>query len=290
MSGQGGVGRCVIISGLSGAGKTSALNILEDSGFFSVDNMPPVMLPQLISVLSGEAKFTELAVVADVRGGALLDGILPSMEALKKSVPDVKLMFLEASDDWLLRRYELTRRRHPLGDGVSVLDGIAREREMLACLRERADIVMDTSSMLPNDLRIRILSELSLDDSPMSVVVSSFGFKNGLPKDCDYMFDVRFISNPNYVPTLKHLSGRDRDVREYLNRDERKAVFLGRLKSFVKFILDNYNGAVKKQVHIAIGCTGGRHRSVALAEELAEYISAMAIKTVLRHRDIDKEQ
>jgi UPF0042 nucleotide-binding protein len=290
MSGSGGVGRCVIISGLSGAGKTSALNILEDSGFFSIDNMPPVMLPQLISVLSSEAQFTDAAIVADVRGGGLLDGIFQSMETLKKSVPDVKLMFLEASDDWLLRRYELTRRRHPLGDGVSVLDGISLERDMLAQVRELADIVMDTSSMLPNDLRIRILSELSLDDSPMSVVVSSFGFKNGLPKDCDYMFDVRFISNPNYVPTLKHLSGRDYDVREYLNRDERKVAFSGRLKPFVKFIIENYNGAVKKQVHIAIGCTGGRHRSVALAEELAEYISAMGVNTVLRHRDIERER
>jgi UPF0042 nucleotide-binding protein len=285
------IDKCVIITGLSGAGKTTALNTLEDRGFFAVDNLPPSMIPQLISVLSNNRSALEVgvAVVVDVRGEDLLDGIFPSIETLKCSISEVRLIFLDASEDWLVRRFETTRRRHPLGAGASILSSVALERGKLEVIRSKADIIIDTSSMQPNNLRERTLSELGMNEAPQTVIVSSFGFKNGVPTDCDYVFDVRFLPNPNYVPELKKLSGRDAEIQTYLNKDHQKVIFMEQLELFVEFVLAQYESTVKKQVHIAIGCTGGRHRSVAVAEELSGHLAKKGRNVVANHRDIDLE-
>ena len=291
MSGEKTVKRCVIITGLSGAGKTTALGALEDRGFFAVDNIPPSMLPDLVRVLEANvaAVTTGVAAVVDVRGGDLLDGIFHSMGELKKELPDVKVVFLESSEEQLVRRFGATRRRHPLAEGSSILKSVTEEREMLQGIRSVADIVIDTSALSQNGLRERLLSELDAGCRPQGVVVSSFGFKNGVPADCDYMFDVRFLPNPNYVPELKNLSGKDPEIRAYLDGTREKRAFMDELERLVSFVADLYPQAVKKQLHIAIGCTGGRHRSVAIAEELAAYLAGIGYQVAVCHRDINLE-
>lgn len=285
------ISKCIIVSGMSGAGKSVALRILEDQGFFASDNVPPILMPQLLKVLgeNRSAVGKGVAIVADIRGEALLEDLLSSTDEIKRTVPDVSLLFLDASDDWLVRRYETTRRRHPLAKGMTILECIARERKKLASIRERADIVLDTSSLMPGDLRSAMLSELGMNDDPLTVIVSSFGFKNGVPKDCDYMFDVRFLPNPNYVPELKKLSGQHREIQEYLDRVPVKRLFMDRLERLLEFVLAQYDNTGKRQVHIAIGCTGGRHRSVAIAVELSRHLSMQGHKVVTNHRDIDRE-
>ena len=285
------VGKCIIITGLSGAGKTTALNILEDQGFFAIDNLPSILLPQLMDVLSRNKSAVQygVAIVIDIRGEELLGDLLSSMETIKKMVTDVKLLFLEASDDWLVRRYETTRRRHPLGRGVTILESVARERMKLEEIKGDADIVLDTSSLLLNDLRCRILSELHMDNAPPAVIISSFGFKYGAPKDCDYMFDARFLPNPNYVPELKNFSGKDAPVVEYLEKIPEKKIFLEKLENLLDFVLIQYNSTGKKQLHAAIGCTGGRHRSVAITEQIASHLEEKGHKVVVNHRDIDRK-
>lgn len=276
---------------MSGAGRSVALRVLEDHGFYSVDNIPPVLMPELMKVLSENesAVKTGVAAVVDIRGEALFEDLYTILDKLRTSVKKVDLVYLDASDDWLIRRYETTRRRHPLGKGVTMLEGIERERERLAGIRERADIIMDTSSMLPSDLRSALLTELGLNDDPITAIISSFGFKYGVPRDCDYMFDVRFLPNPNYVPELKRLSGKDSKIHHYLDRFPAKGFLLDRLELLLDFVLTQYYNTGKKQVHIAIGCTGGRHRSVAIAVELTRRMSSKGQKIVTNHRDIDRE-
>lgn len=285
------VSKCIIITGMSGAGKSTALKILEDRGFFACDNLPPILMPRLMETLSGNrsAVGTGVAIVIDIRGEGLLEDLFASMEALKRLVQDVTLIFLDASDNWLVRRYETTRRRHPLGKGITILEGIAKERRQLAAIRERSDVVKDTSSMMPNDLRSELLTELGMNDEPLMVIVSSFGFKYGVPRDCDYLFDVRFLPNPNYVPELKKMSGRDTAIQEYLDRVPAKRYFIEHIESLMEFVLMQYDNTGKKQVHIAFGCTGGRHRSVAVAEAISAYLLRRGYKVAVDHRDILKE-
>lgn len=287
-----GVQQCVIITGLSGAGKTTALNILEDQGFYAIDNLPPSLLPQLMDVLAhnNAALRSGVAVVIDMRGEALLDDLFSTIDLLKKTLSQVKLVFLEASDSWLVRRYETTRRRHPLtGGGITLLEGVERERTSLATIRSRSDLILDTSSLLLGDLRARLLMNLEMVNDPLSVIISSFGFKYGIPKDCDFMFDVRFLPNPNYIPGLHDLSGKDPEVKNYLDKFPERRILIDRLVSLLELVLLQYENTVKKQVHIAIGCTGGRHRSVAVAEQLALHLSKTGHRLTIHHRDIEKE-
>ncbi|MDR0765130.1 MAG: RNase adapter RapZ [Synergistaceae bacterium] len=284
--------KCVIISGLSGAGKSTALRILEDRGFYAVDNLPPVMLPSLVEILSADnaAETWGVAAVIGARGNKFPDELEKSVEKIESVGVKTELVFLEASDDVLIRRYEETRRRHPLGEGVTIIEGITRERAELSALKHKASMVIDTSDFNASDFRSSLTAQLGMNEYPFTVIVSSFGFKNGIPRDCDYMFDTRFLPNPNYVPELKPLSGRDTEVRKYLDGIPEKHAFMKRLASFMEFILKHYENTGKKQLHVAVGCTGGRHRSVAVAEQLSGMISGTGLRTAINHRDIDMEE
>ena len=282
---------CVIISGLSVSGKSTALRVLEDCGFFIVDNLPPVMLPSLMEALStNSAALTwGVAVVPDTGGDKLNEELVTAISALERSGTQTHQIFLDASDETLVRRYEITRRRHPFDENITTTEGISRERIRLAALRERAEIVIDTSDMAVGELREELLAKLEMTEYPFTVIVSSFGFKNGLPRDCDYIFDMRFLPNPNYVPKLKPLSGRDIEVQNYLDKIPKKQEFMKHLMPLMEFILKHYENSGKKQLHVAIGCTGGRHRSVAIAEQLSKTISDTGLRTAINHRDIDLE-
>jgi UPF0042 nucleotide-binding protein len=283
--------RCVVIAGLAAAGKSTALKVLEDRGFYVVDNLPPIMLPSLLDALSTNkaALAWGVAAVVDTGGEKFNDELDSAIDVIEKSGTKINLIFLDASDEALVRRYETTRRRHPLGEGITIMEGITRERGYFTELKAKAGKVIDTSDLTSVELRAALLSELDMNEYPFTVIVSSFGFKNGMPRDCDYLFDMRFLPNPNYVPELKRLSGRDIEVQNYLDKIPAKQVFMKHLVSLMEFILKHYENSGKKQLHVAIGCTGGRHRSVAIAEQLSKIVSDSGLRTAINHRDIDLE-
>jgi UPF0042 nucleotide-binding protein len=283
--------KCVIVSGLSASGKSTALRALEDRGFYVVDNLPPVMLGALLETLSANSAASTwgVAAVLDTGGEKFVEEVEGAVDAVEKSGTKTHLIFLDAADEALVRRYETAKRRRPAGDGITVAESIARERKRFAPLKKASSAVIDTSEMAPADLRAALMSKLEMNEYPFTVIVSSFGFKNGLPEDCDYLFDVRFLPNPNYVPDLKPLSGRDVEVQNYLDKIAEKQVFMKHLVSLMEFILKHYERSGKKQLHVAIGCTGGRHRSVAVAEQLSKIISDTGLRTAINHRDIDRE-
>lgn len=286
-----GVSKCVVITGLSGAGKSTALRVLEDRGFYACDNLPPALLPSLAELLASNraAASSGIAVVIDVRGEGFFSDLAAAVASLAANDVVVKVVFLEACDEVLIRRYETTRRTHPLGEGATISEGVALERGQMTSVRDMSDIVIDTSDMTSMQLRSALLGELGVDDEPLSVVVSSFGFKYGTPGDCDYLFDVRFLPNPNYVPELKALSGRDREVQAYLDEAPAKDQFIGRVVELFDFLLPQYDAIGKKYVHIAFGCTGGRHRSVALAEAVSRALIEHGCRVTTKHRDISKD-
>ncbi len=282
--------RCVIITGMSGGGKSSALHIFEDQGFYVIDNLPPTLLPQLLDVLMNHqsAVCCGVAAVVDVRGEELLDDLDNVLPLLRRKTERLEILFVDASDDVLVRRYETTRRRHPLTGNSTILDGLAKEREMLAHIRRDADIVIDTSGMKTTEFRTRLFEVMGMTSNKINVIISSFGFKFGLPQDSDYVLDVRFLPNPNYVDELHPLSGRDQEVRKYLSGFEALETFINRAEELLDFIASVYPGTGKNQLHIAIGCTGGRHRSVAVSEILGNNLKKRGNSVIVKHRDIDK--
>jgi UPF0042 nucleotide-binding protein len=283
--------RCVIITGMSGSGKSTALRILEDMGFFPIDNIPPAALPQVLDLLRSHDSATLHGVVAvtDARGGALLEGFEDVVTRLRSYIPMIKVIFLDASDDSLVRRYEQTRRRHPMGAELALSEAIAKERKTLAPIREIADMVVDTTELSIQDLRNMLLAALAMDQAQPTVIISSFGYKYGIPSDSDFVFDVRFLENPFYVPQLRHLSGKDEAVQDYLLKAPGTIDFMKRCIDLITFSLPLYRYTGKIQVHIAFGCTGGRHRSVAIAEWLAKHFLERGEKCFVNHRDIEKE-
>ena len=280
----------VIVSGMSGAGRSTAARALEDLGWFVIDNLPPSLLPSTVELLSGNADTSRVAVVVDVRGRAFFDELQHALGIVRSRGADVRVVYLEASDDILVRRFESNRRPHPLQGAGRVLDGLERERELLADLRSVADLVIDTSNLNVHDLRRRV--DAAFHDAErvrLRATVMSFGFKYGLPVDADYVADVRFLPNPFWEPELRALSGQDAPVNDYVVGQKEAREFLDRFAGLLDLVSDGYLREGKRYVTIAIGCTGGRHRSVAMAENLSARLVKAGVETLVMHRDLGRE-
>ena len=282
----------VVITGFSGAGKSTAMQVFEDAGYFCVDNLPPEMIRALVELFVHEgSKVEHAAVVSDVRGGAYFETLSAVLDDLAALGISHRVLFLDADDQTLMTRYKETRRRRPLSPEGSVASGIADERKVLAPVRGRADTVIDTGGMSAATLRRRIADEFLPRQARtrMAVTFGSFGFKYGPPRDADLVFDVRFLPNPHYVPELKPLTGRDERVVEYVARGGKLDEFYGYLEPLLDFLLPQYVTEGKAHLMVAIGCTGGRHRSVAITEHLAaRYADRDDVWVEVSHRDIAK--
>jgi UPF0042 nucleotide-binding protein len=282
----------IVITGFSGAGKSTAMNVFEDAGYFCVDNLPPEMIRSLVElVVHKGTKVERAAVVSDVRGGVYFEGLRAVVDDLDALGLSHSLLFLEAAEQALVTRYKETRRRHPLAPDGSVAAGVAAERELLAPLRERADLVIDTTGMSAASLREKIAAEFLPRKTvgKLAVTFMSFGFKHGPPRDEDLVLDVRFLPNPHYEAHLRELTGLDAEVVEYIGRDGRLAELYERLDPLLDFLLPQYVAEGKAHLMIAVGCTGGRHRSVAIAERLAaRYAERSDLDVSVAHRDVDR--
>lgn len=260
----------IFVSGMSGAGKSTVLKVLEDRGAFCVDNLPIPLIDKFVALTMENSTFTKVAIGVDIRSGSRLKDIEKAFDTLKKKEIPYKLLFLEANDATLIRRFKETRRTHPLAKGSRIEEGIAGERLMTAFLKKEADYVLDTSRLLTRELKSQV-EQIFLEDKDfksLMITILSFGFKYGIPKDSDLLFDVRFLPNPYYVPELKELSGLDKPVSDFVMKQEASQIFIDKLYDMVSFLIPNYIREGKNQLVISIGCTGGRHRSVTLAGQL----------------------
>jgi RNase adapter protein RapZ len=282
----------VIITGFSGAGKSNAMAAFEDEGYFCVDNLPSEMIRSLVDLfIHAGSKVARAAVVSDVRGGSYFEGLTEMLDELRATGVKHRLVFLEADEQALMTRYKETRRRHPMAPRGSVAEGIARERELLAPLRDRADFVIDTTGLTAAALRRKLVVELLPTTHPgrLAVTFESFGFKYGPARDPDLLFDVRFLPNPHYEPELRPLTGHDASVVEFINREGELDTFYAHLYPLLDYLLPQYLGEGKAHLVLALGCTGGRHRSVAIAEQLAgRYGDANEYLVEVVHRDVDR--
>jgi RNase adapter protein RapZ len=282
----------VVITGFSGAGKSTAMNVFEDAGYFCVDNLPPEMIRSLVELFAHEgSKVERAAVVSDVRGGEYFDALRAVLEELPAMGMRHRVLFLDADELTLLNRYKETRRRHPVAPTGSIATGIEAERAMLEPLKALADAVVDTSGLKASTLRRRIADEFlpQQETSRLSVTFQSFGFKHGPPRDADLVFDVRFLPNPHWEPGLRRLTGHDARVLEYVARGDKLEEFYARIIPLLDFLLPEYKAEGKAHLAIAFGCTGGRHRSVAIAEHLADrYRADDDVWIEVAHRDVAK--
>jgi len=281
--------RIVVVTGLSGSGKSTATKVFEDIGYFCVDNLPPVLLPKIVDLVSeARTDVVRIALVADVRGREFLHDFARVIGQLRQGQHDVRVLFLDAGDDVLLLRYSETRRRHPLAARGGAKEAIRREREMLSPLREMADTVLNTSQYTVHQLRDTIVRRFRGKGGPtLQVGVVSFGYKYGIPLEADMVIDVRFLPNPNFVPKLKPLTGLDRKVRDYVMKNRSTRTFFGKLTSFLQFLLPLYRKEGKAYFTLGVGCTGGRHRSVVVAEAVKRSLPKPVAPFVL-HRDIHR--
>ncbi len=278
----------IIITGMSGAGKTTALRALDDLGFYAVDNLPPKLAPEFATMCADAPDVSRAAIGLHPRAHGLPERLEPVLEALTTSGHRCEIVFLDATDDVLVRRFSETRRPHPFAPQGEVLVGIAQERELLVPLRERASLVVDTTQLTPHELRRMIVEHVSRGSAAtMTTRIVSFGFKNGLPVDADIVIDVRFLPNPHFVPELKPLTGLDAAVSDWVLRQEEAQLFLAKTMPLLEFLIPRYQREGKATVTIAIGCTGGRHRSVALGEAIAARLGKLRVVTV-KHRDIGR--
>jgi UPF0042 nucleotide-binding protein len=274
----------MILTGMSGAGRTRAAAVLGDLGWYVVDNLPPQLLGGLVAMV-GREPHDRLAAVVDVRGREFFQDIDAVLDDLAERGIPVRLVFLDASDAVLVQRFEEARRPHPLQKDGTLLEGIARERDVLAALRDRADLVIDTSDLNIHKLRDTITEEVGLHDQPLTVNVVSFGYRNGLPSDADFVADARFLHNPHWVPALRPLTGLDPEVRDYVLGSEGAKEFVDAYAALMSSVLDLYRSHDKHSVTIGIGCTGGKHRSVAIAEALGGAMRERGIQVRVTHRD-----
>ena len=285
--------RFVIVTGMSGAGKTTALKMLEDMGYFCVDNLPIPLLPGFVQMLQNtDTEMKKVALGLDVRSGQDLSGLKENLEAMDRDRIGYEILFLDANDAVLVKRYKETRRQHPLSGSGRVDTGIAKEREKILFLKMKATYILDTSKMLTRELRIE-LEKIFVDGQSfcnLYITVMSFGFKYGIPQDADLVFDVRFLPNPYYIDTLREKTGNEAEVQDYVMQNDKGRIFLDKLKDMMEFLIPNYILEGKNQLVIAIGCTGGKHRSVTLANALYQLLDQEESYGVrIEHRDIGKD-
>ncbi|KUO50333.1 MAG: glmZ(sRNA)-inactivating NTPase [Desulfitibacter sp. BRH_c19] len=277
----------IIVTGLSGAGKTQAIRCLEDLSFFCIDNLPPSLVPTLLEEIEKADNIDKVALVMDIRGGKFFDGLNKALTCLDQKGLKYRTLFLDASDEVLIRRFKETRRSHPLSP-VDLMEGIIKERKILAQLKDRAEVILDTSDMSTSQLKGQITNIFSAEKDELPVTVISFGFKYGIPMDADLVVDVRFIPNPYYDMGLRPLSGHDEEVKEYVLKNDVSQEFLKKYCDLLHYLIPHYKKEGKSQLVIAIGCTGGRHRSVAIANHLEMRINEFDCKVITKHRDIDR--
>jgi UPF0042 nucleotide-binding protein len=281
----------LLITGLSGAGRSQAAHSLEDLGYFVVDNLPPALLPTMAELVSRPGGPTLVAIVVDARGGVFFGELSKALDDLKQLRVDYRILFLEADDDDLVNRYEATRRRHPLAPADRVVEGIRKERLMMESLRGDADLIIDTSGLTPHGLRDRVRDAFSEapPEQGLQVSITSFGFKFGTPRDADLVFDVRFLPNPHWIDDLRPLLGTDPRVRDYVQGQDQYGTFMDRLESLLEVVVPGYVAEGKSYLTLAIGCTGGRHRSVVVSEELGRYFADRGIPVTVAHRDLARD-
>jgi UPF0042 nucleotide-binding protein len=280
----------LVVTGMSGAGRSSAAKILEDLGYTVIDNLPPrLLVPAAESHDLPEKRHKHLAVVIDSRGGLPIEELRNAVKELSREGVMTRVVFLDADDDVIVSRYEENKRPHPLGH-ETISESIAAERELLDDLREEADVIVDTSNLNIHELRDRLTAQFSEEEMtrPMRVSIRSFGFKNGTPRDIDLLFDVRFLPNPHWVPELRPLRGTDERVAEYVMGEEAAKEFVDRADEMLAFLIPHFEAEGKSYLSVGIGCTGGHHRSVAIAEELRRRLAQHGITATVRHRDIER--
>lgn len=284
--------RFVIITGMSGAGKSQAIKFLEDIGFFCVDNLPPTLIPKFAEIcFAPGSEITKVALGIDIRGGKLFKDLFSGLSAVKDNGYNYEILFLDASDNVLIKRYKETRRKHPLALEDRISTGIEKERDILDDVKKKANYIIDTSNLLTRQLKEEI-NHIFLEDKKfesLMVTVLSFGFKYGIPNDSDLVFDVRFIPNPFYFTEMRELTGNDEPVKEYVMKWNESKQFLSKLQDMIEFLIPNYIKEGKNQLVISIGCTGGKHRSVTLANEIYGILKKLGHRVILEHRDIDKD-
>lgn len=282
----------IIVTGMSGAGKSSAINFFEDMGYYCVDNLPPTLIKSFADlIVSQENKVSKVVLGIDTRGGGLFDDLLASLDELIELGHTYEIIFFDCSETELIKRYKETRRLHPLAREERVEEGIRKEQKILKNIKEKANHIIDTSYLLPKDTRgilYKIYCEEKAFDSMMITIVS-FGFKYGIPIDADLVFDVRFAPNPYYIPDMRPCTGNDQVVRDYVLQFEVTQQFLDKLKDMIDFLVPNYRKEGKNQLVIAIGCTGGKHRSVTIANALYEFLQEKGHTVIKQHRDIEKD-
>lgn len=280
-----------IITGLSGAGRSEAAKCLEDLGYFVVDNLPPALIGKMAELVATAGEPRRVAIVVDVRGGVFFSDLAKALQELRSLQISCRILFLEASDQALVNRFEATRRRHPLAPGDRVAEGIRKERMMMESLRGEADLILDTSTLTPNELRDRVRDAFvkTRPEEGLVVALVSFGYKFGVPRDADLVLDVRFLPNPHWIDELRPLPGTEPRVRKYVIGQHAYGEFMKRLRSLLEFVVPGYVSEGKSYLTIAVGCTGGRHRSVVVAEALVDWFAKRQIQVSIEHRDLDRE-
>jgi UPF0042 nucleotide-binding protein len=279
-----------IITGLSGAGRSEAAKALEDLSYFVVDNLPPALIGRMAELIVQVGSPSRVAIVADVRGGVFFTELYRGLQDLRELKIPYRIVFLEASDEDLVNRFKTTRRRHPLAPADRVIEGIRKERLMMESLKGDADLIIDSSGMSPHELRERVQDVFAGTRARSKVQVSlvSFGYKFGLPRDADLVFDVRFLPNPHWIDDLRPLPGTDPRVREFVRAEKAYGEFMRKLRSLLNTAVPGYEAEGKSYLTVAIGCTGGKHRSVVVAEELAEYFRRHGHSVMVDHRDLGR--
>ena len=285
--------RFIIVTGLSGAGKSEATNALEDMGYFCVDNLPPKLIKKFAEVCKqSQGSIDKVALVMDIRGGIFFDDLFESLSELSREQFRYEILFLDTSDEVLVKRFKEKRRSHPLAPGGRVITGIELERQKLREVKDKADVIIDTSKHAIKDLReemARKFGDKEMPEKQMAITILSFGFKYGIPVDSDLVFDVRFIPNPFYIPELKPFSGNDEPVKNYVMDQIETQTFLEKANDMFEFLIPNYQKEGKRQLIISIGCTGGRHRSVAIANSIYETLHSNNHDVYVEHRDIKED-